>query len=97
MQTPTIGRVVHVLVEPYATGGGQDNNGADVAPAILTRVWSEQSDHWVVDYRILRDNADVPEWKTSAALFSAEAAARLSDEAASASGQGMHAFWPPRV
>lgn len=33
MQTPSVGRVVHVAVNP------DTNNGQDYAPAIITRVW----------------------------------------------------------
>jgi hypothetical protein len=48
--TPTVGRIVHVLVDPKA------NNGSDVAPAIITRVWNDSG----VNLRVLRDNAPGP-------------------------------------
>ena len=32
---PTVGRIVHVLVDP------KQNNGSDVAAAVITRVWSD--------------------------------------------------------
>jgi hypothetical protein len=89
MQTPTVGRVVLVLVSRTT------NNGSDVAPAQITRVWNEASGYWLVNYRITGDGTDVPVWKTSACLFEDEDAARafLGDNPAN----GMQAFWPPRV
>jgi hypothetical protein len=93
MQTPTVGRVVLALVDR------KSNNGSDVAPAVITRVWNEYEHNgesrWLVNYRITGDNTDVPVWKTSAQLFADEAAARafLADGTAN----GMQAFWPPRV
>lgn len=35
MPKPALGRIVHVIVEPHT------NNGADVAPAAITRVWED--------------------------------------------------------
>lgn len=46
-QTPTVGRHVHVLVDPSS------NNGSDVAPAIITRVWSPSS----INARVFHDIA----------------------------------------
>ena len=64
--TPTIGRIIHVLVDPIA------NNGADVAPAIITRVWGGGggAPFVAINYRIIRDNyPDSSEWKTSGSLY----------------------------
>lgn len=62
---PAIGRIVHVLVDPGI------NNGSDVAPAIITRVWSDTC----VNLRVLHDGPVIapqqqyrPEWLTSWSL-----------------------------
>ncbi|MET9088129.1 hypothetical protein ABZX77_40670 [Streptomyces sp. NPDC004237] len=54
MLTPRIGQVVLVPANPAV------NNGADVAPAIITRVWSAQ----VINVRVLLDS-DAIQWRTS--------------------------------
>lgn len=86
MQVPTVGRVVYVLVAPST------NNGSDVAPAEITRVWSEAADgSYTVNYRVTLD-ADGPlPWITSGSLCADEQTARASGRAASYA-----AFWPPR-
>jgi hypothetical protein len=73
-----------------------NNNGADVAPAIITRVWSDYS----VNVRVFADASDVP-WQTSVSLYPDRAAA----DAAVAPAIEMHgdaadpraAWWPERV
>lgn len=96
-QIPTIGRVVHVLVDPKA------NNGADVAPAIITRVWSGTC----VNVRVLRDGyPDPAEWMTSISLHASREALedhteqRRAEFAAAGADPGSvapyGAFWPPR-
>jgi hypothetical protein len=57
-QKPSLGRIVLVPDNPV------HNNGAHVAPAIITRVWSETT----VNVRVLADASDGPEWRTSAVL-----------------------------
>lgn len=105
---PTIGRVVHVLVDPKI------NNGSDVAPAMITRVWSDEC----VNLRVLHDGPPVApsgvyrqDWLTSWRLFeSREALEAHRDEHqaavdADATANGTEprivelfgAFWPPRV
>lgn len=74
---PSVGRIVLVPVEPVT------NNGADVAPGVITRVWSDTC----VNVRILLDNEGAPSWKTSVALFD------TAEEAA----VGHSCYWPPRV
>lgn len=83
MQKPSIARIVIALVDPIG------NNGADVCPATITRVWSEQADGaWTVNLKTIKDG-NVDEWKTSVSLFETEEQARE---------RGGHAcFWPPRV
>lgn len=101
MQKPSAGRVVHVLVDPKV------NNGSDVAPAEITRVWSDTC----VNLRITYDGPSVPpegrqDWMTSMSLHeSREAleehrAQRQAELDAISPGQAvaMHgAFWPPRA
>lgn len=87
---PAVGRIVHVLMKPG------DNNGSDVAPAVITRVWSEAC----VNVRVFADSGDVP-WQTSVSLHADRAAA----DAAVAPVREMHgdnaivraAWWPERV
>ncbi|WP_326829693.1 hypothetical protein OIE13_06025 [Streptosporangium sp. NBC_01810] len=88
MQKPSIGRIVHVIVDPAK------NNGTDIAPAIITRVWSETPDSWCVNYKIFYDGEAAPGYTTSAYLFENEEAARTSAEPAI---PGSRAFWPARV
>lgn len=84
--TPAICRMVQVLVDPAL------NNGSDVAPAVIARVWGEAADgSHTVNLRVLYDGPAV-DWKTSASLYPDEAAARASGKTA-----GFAAFWPPRV
>ena len=98
---PTIGRIVHVLVDP------RHNNGSDVAPAVITRVWSDTC----VNLRVLHDGPSVPpegrrDWLTSYSVhesreaLEAHRARRQAELDAIAPGQtvALHgAFWPPRV
>jgi hypothetical protein len=54
-QTPSLGRIVLVPIEP------EMNNGSPVAPAIITRVWSDTT----VNLRVLADSQNPPLWRTS--------------------------------
>jgi hypothetical protein len=66
----------------------QKNNGAEEAPALVTRVWSQRADgSWTVNVRVISDSADVPEWRTSVALYDTEADARAAG--------GTHTAWCP--
>lgn len=95
--TATVGRIVHVLVDPAS------NNGSDIAPAIITRVFSDD----LVNYRILLDANGEPVWRSSAKLCADEAAARFAhaEWVKVANEGGIHgdrptgniAFWPARV
>lgn len=78
MQKPSLGRIVHVPMDP------KTNNGAAVAPAIITRVWSDTT----VNLRVLADG-DYTVWRTSSTF--AEDLADLD--------QAHHNYWtwPPRV
>ena len=91
--TPTVGRIVHVLVDPKV------NNGSDVAPAIITRVWNDTG----VNVRVLRDNAPGPEeWMTSISLHESREVLDAHIESLKAANPGAEvsvrgAFWPPRA
>ena len=92
---PTVGRIVHVLVSPEL------NNGSEVAPAVITRVFSENC----VNVRVLLDAspAAVHEWATSRRLHATEAEAREAvrrDTSTTGLPVGfvnVHAFWPTRA
>ena len=87
MQQPSPARIV------LAVGGKAKANGGDVAPAVITRVWSKREDgSWLVNATLLPD-ASAPAVATSVYLFEDEQAARdsLQHETATA------LYWPPRV
>lgn len=95
---PAVGRIVHVIVDP------RQNNGSDVAPAVITRVWSDIC----VNVRVLFDgpHAQVDDnrqhWQTSIMLYpdreAAEAAhAQRLAEFGERGSILCGAFWPPRV
>lgn len=74
---PSIGRIVLVLVEP------QQNNGSDVAPAMITRVWNDT----MINVKVLLDGPG-DAWQGSVTLY----AERPTDESLTRA-----AWWPPRV
>ncbi|MFJ9374445.1 hypothetical protein [Streptomyces sp. NPDC101455] len=90
MPKPAIGRIVHITMDPAW------NNGADVAPAIITRVWNDAC----VNLRVLADSQNV-EWKTSVPLFESRDALEAHFDSVAASVPGAPrpsgAFWPERV
>lgn len=92
MQKPSLCRFVLVTVDPHS------NNGSDVAPAVITRVWSDT----LVNVRVFRDGTDVA-WITSVTLHETREEldeARDAREAAAPhlAGTVYHAaYWPPRV
>ncbi|WP_060880174.1 hypothetical protein [Streptomyces scabiei] len=79
-QAPSLGRVVLVAVDPAM------NNGADTAPAVITRVWTGTT----VNVRVLLDGDSVPPWRTS--LTHAETL-----DGPNAPERHRHWTWPPRV
>lgn len=84
MQTPSLGRVVLVLVSAVT------NSGADVAPATVVHVGAEHGDgSWTVNVKVDLDSATTAKWLTGIRLFPDEVAARAFD--------GGAAFWPPRT
>lgn len=78
--TPTIGRVVHVL------GGVAVSNGANVAPAIITRVWEQANGTYLINCTVFPD-ASPPRAATSVKLVKNHTEAKE---------HGHAAFWPPR-
>jgi len=98
MPKPSVGRIVQVTVDPKI------NNGSDVAPAVITRVWSDTC----VNLRVLHDNdpGNLPpgaEWLTSWPVHESREALeehRAARQAELPEGQtvALHgAFWPPHV
>lgn len=92
--TPHLGDVVLVFADPHY------NNGADVAPAVVTRVWSDAC----VNVRALHDGPAIPpgprmDWLTSVPLYArrelAEAAHQAAWERAGHEVPPFGAFWPP--
>ena len=86
---PTTGRVV------LAVGGVAESNGTQVAPAIITRVWSprEGDGAWCVNATVFPDAAS-PVVVTSAYLYHDQAAAV---EARDKAPTVIALYWPPRV
>ena len=76
MTRPSLGRIVIVPMDPVV------NNGAGEAPAVITRVWSDE----LVNVRILDDSSNTPPWRTSVRLHAERPAEPMHD-----------AWWPPRV
>lgn len=99
MPKPSVGRIVHVLVNP------EHNNYSDVAPAIITHVWSDNC----VNLRVFYDGPKAtPEsgrpdgWMTSITLHeSREALEAFRASLVEQHGEHMAgvggAWWPPRV
>jgi hypothetical protein len=89
-QQPSVGRIVHVIVDPI------QNNGTDVAPAVITRVWNEQG----VNLRVLLDGESTL-WRTSVPLYESRDALEAANAQMVISGGArpplFGAFWPPRV
>lgn len=80
MPQPSLGDVVLVAADPAM------NNGATVAPALITRVWNAT----VVNVRVLLDSENPPQWRTS--LTHAETLDGLDESVRPARWT-----WPPRV
>lgn len=92
---PSLGDTVLIFTDPAR------NNGSDVAPARVTRVWSDD----MVNVRVEHDGPSVPppgriDWVTSVPLyldrFEAEAAHAAKWEHADHEVPPFGAFWPER-
>ena len=78
-----------------AVGVGAAANGTDVAPALITRVWSQRDDGaWCVNATVFPDASTLIRALTSAYLFDDEKAAR---EAVEENPHSTALFWPGRV
>lgn len=82
---PSLGRIVLTKVDP------RQNNGSDEAPAIITRVWSDE----LVNLKVLLDSGDTL-WKTSVKFQ--DKAPEDGDDNFPVSMDGVPhvAYWPPR-
>lgn len=79
MQKPSLGRVVHTYVNPT------ENNGSEVAPATIVRVWSDT----MVNLSVTLDGSYGPLHKTSVTL--------LDEQPDRSVSSGHTCWWPPRV
>lgn len=85
MPKPTIARTV------IAVGGVAASNGNDLAPATITRVWSQREDgSWLVNLVVFPDASNQPRAATSVYLYPDEDAARAGTKHESTTA----AFWP---
>lgn len=94
--TTTIGRIVLVTVDR------NQNNGADIAPGIITRVWNDN----LISVRVLLDGTEISPAYTSVFLYPDRETldrehARKNEELRAAGwenpGTQIGAYWPPRV
>jgi len=85
-------RMVLVTVDPHS------NNGADHAPAVIVRAWSDE----MVNVRVFQDGPNVP-WMTSVPLFAdrealeAERSKRIADGMIPGGMVWHAAYWPPQT
>lgn len=82
-QKPSIGRIV--IVPSSALLPNESNNGGETAPAVITRVWSDN----MVNVRVLLDGNETP-WKTSITLHGSRAEYEQA-------GGAFGCYWPERV
>jgi hypothetical protein len=96
LQPASIGRIVIARTDPYK------NNGAELCPAIITRVWNDvagDQPHTVVNLKLFHDGDTDVSTVTSARLFADEQALKAWEAAQHpdfTAGAGV-AYWPPRV
>lgn len=84
MQKPAKCRMVLVAVPP------EMNNGDDDAPAVITRVWSDE----MINVRVFLDQMAMPLSMTSVKLC---ATAEEAGQVREANPAAAVAWWPPRV
>jgi hypothetical protein len=99
VQKATLGRIVHVLVDPTK------NNASDVAPAIVTHVFGEPyvrtdglGQSQTVNVRVLCDSHNTL-WCTSIQLFEQRPTAEQLEALNQYNPKGYEtvAFWPPKA
>ncbi len=84
------GRIVHVIVDPAVNGGD------DTAPAVITRVWSDE----LVNVRLLLDSEPVfhgPQGERRTSVPLRESREALSEGLGEGQPATFGAFWPPHV
>jgi hypothetical protein len=94
-QVPSVGRIVFVTMPP------ESNNGADVAPAVITRVWGDD----VINVRVLPDGRSgespaITSIRLHADRGDLDRAAQEQRDAALPHAMPVTyrgAYWPPRV
>lgn len=92
-QKPSVGRIVLATVHPTT------NNGTDIAPAVITRVWGDG----LVNVQIFRDGASGSHPATSIGLYpnrkelDAAKARRDTEQPHLADTTFTAAYWPPRT
>lgn len=86
MTTPAPGRIV--LFPLHSDQDLSASNGAEVVPAIITRVWSDT----MVNVMVFLDGPTLT-WRTSVPLY----AGPEQYAEAKAIGRPMGCYWPPRV
>ncbi len=86
MPKPTVGRSVLVM------GGPAVSNGTDIAPGVITRVWSDE----MVNVTIYPDYSNQPRCCSSVRLYRDEASAREAHRAVGPEGSSVtpYAYWP---
>jgi hypothetical protein len=90
VQTPTQGRIV--IVE----GDLVSSNGADTAPAIVTRTWGQNSDGThTINATTFPDNS--PSRVVSSIRLYPDREAAMSGDARKSFEGATVAYWPPRV
>lgn len=85
-QKPSIGRIIIVPAVPA------ENNGATLAPAVITRVWNDTT----VNVRVLLDG-DETQWRTSITLFQTPEEMWDTHTSQQADTPPHAGYWPPRV
>jgi hypothetical protein len=78
--TPTIGRIVLI--------GGLAANGSNEHPAIITRVWGERGDAWMINATVFADLM-TPQLLGSIYLYESK------EVAEKVGATGAHAYWMP--
>lgn len=89
MQTPSVGRIVLVPVDALRV----PSNGAEVLPAIITRVWSDT----MVNLHVFVDAVSGTLAKTSVKLYDTPEAAEVGAANDDRVYAELRCFWPPRV
>jgi len=88
VQKPSVGRIVLMPVDAI----NLPSNGAEVVPAIITRVWSDS----LVNVQAFLDSGPVVA-KTSVKLYDTAEDAAAGAPSAQRAYAELRCYWPPRV